>query len=440
MFGRKKMYKKGMEDAMRAYEQLGKKQEAAKAALYNLCTPKDIKDLGDSERRMLLAILYQLADINKKQAQQIELYVSKLYNTVGAEGLCEKYGFVPEDGEVELTSNDGSSDKKYTIYYDLNTKAIRRWEDDMVLVEPRYNAEFKDTHQIGNKLLWKNVENSHAITHIVDIPSGKELLQMNELVTIYGLSDKNYCLCNEGILSVIDYDGEKERMTIPTVMKEKLELYKIGFSYNRFIVGWYINSLDEEFENSLDEDFEYGDALIAYDTITGKNFEVDCFKFDEGHIEDIYISNNLLFVILELSKNRAEDDTFYDIWCYDLEKKTYKWKQYKAFSSRWNPWNPGKTFTITEHCGKLFYYYGISPEKRAYLVIDKETGTLLQLREFYEKHGPYGFTTVIGNTFLTMCCGWADGRNFYCCYQAVDANTLSDDTDEIKEIVKKTHL
>ena len=233
MFGRKKMYKKGMEDAMRAYEQLGKKQEAAKAALYNLCTPKDIKDLGDSERRMLLAILYQLAEnegawgltdyqkkyirsvqryleitnpqtsielsvvenvdslddqkailqsvleffylqdtnelsddqeefleyfcINKKQAHQIELYVSKLYNTVGPEGLCEKYGFIPEDGEVELTSNDGSSDKKYTIYYDLNTKAIRRWEDDMVLVEPRYNAEFKDTHQIGNKLLWKNV-------------------------------------------------------------------------------------------------------------------------------------------------------------------------------------------------------------------------------------------------------------------------------------------
>ena len=141
-----------------------------------------------------------------------------------------------------------------------------------------------------------------------------------------------------------------------------------------------------------------------------------------------------------MSKNRAEDDTFYDIWCYDLEKKTYKWKQYKAFSATWNPWNPGKTFTITEHCGKLFYYYGLSPEKRAYLVIDKETGTLLQLREFYEKHSPYGFTTVIGNTFLTMCCGWADGRDFYCYYQAVVANTLSDDTDEIKEIVKKVHL
>ena len=78
------MKKKEMEDAMRAYEQLGKKQEAAKAALYNLCTPKDIKDLGDSERRMLLAILYQLAenegawgltDYQKKYIRSVQRYL-----------------------------------------------------------------------------------------------------------------------------------------------------------------------------------------------------------------------------------------------------------------------------------------------------------------------------------------------------------------------------
>lgn len=99
MFGRKKMYKKGLADAMQAYEAFGKKQEAAlnqmreevragqkkletaltdlgeeiygiydyltsqeKAALYNLSTPLDIKDLQDHEKRLLLATLYQLAN------------------------------------------------------------------------------------------------------------------------------------------------------------------------------------------------------------------------------------------------------------------------------------------------------------------------------------------------------------------------------------------
>ena len=99
MFGRKKMYKKGLADAMGAYEAFGKKQEAAlahvreevrngnkdlkaalaslgedlngiymylnsqeKAALYQLSTPMDIKELDTEEKRLLLAILYQLAE------------------------------------------------------------------------------------------------------------------------------------------------------------------------------------------------------------------------------------------------------------------------------------------------------------------------------------------------------------------------------------------
>lgn len=101
MFGRKKMYKKGLADAMQAYEAFGKKQEAAiahmreeirkgqkleealndtiaslgdditglydylnaqeKKALYHLSTPLDIKNLDKEEQQYLLAILYQLA-------------------------------------------------------------------------------------------------------------------------------------------------------------------------------------------------------------------------------------------------------------------------------------------------------------------------------------------------------------------------------------------
>ena len=99
MFGRKKMYKKGLADAMCAYEDFGKKQEAAleymreevrsgnkkledaltslgddlngiykylnsqeKAALYHLSTPMDLKELDAEDKRLLLAVLYQLAE------------------------------------------------------------------------------------------------------------------------------------------------------------------------------------------------------------------------------------------------------------------------------------------------------------------------------------------------------------------------------------------
>ena len=99
MFGRKKMYKQGLAHAMQAYEGFAEKQKAAldvlrqevragnmrleealsglgedingvydyltskeKAALYQLSTPLDLKELEDEERRLLLAVLYQLAD------------------------------------------------------------------------------------------------------------------------------------------------------------------------------------------------------------------------------------------------------------------------------------------------------------------------------------------------------------------------------------------
>ncbi|MBM6723335.1 MULTISPECIES: hypothetical protein [Oscillospiraceae] len=98
MFGNKKMYKKGLEDALQANEDFSKKQEAAleelrrevdsgnvtleaglaklgddihsiyrfltakeKAALYHLSTPIDIKQLDESERNLLVAVLFQLA-------------------------------------------------------------------------------------------------------------------------------------------------------------------------------------------------------------------------------------------------------------------------------------------------------------------------------------------------------------------------------------------
>ena len=115
MFNRK--YKKGMADAAKAYQSFGQKQEDAirhvleeiragqktvaqglkdlngeidglyeylngreKASLYGLSTPLDIKELGEEERRFLVAALYQLAaDKAPNEEQQSYLRAVQRY-------------------------------------------------------------------------------------------------------------------------------------------------------------------------------------------------------------------------------------------------------------------------------------------------------------------------------------------------------------------------
>ena len=120
MFGNKKMYKKGLADAMQAYEGFSEKQKAAleqmrrevengnkkledalaglgdelngiyqylnakeKAALYHLNTPLDIKKMELEEQQLLLAVLYQLAedegsslnDIQRSYIRSVQRYL-----------------------------------------------------------------------------------------------------------------------------------------------------------------------------------------------------------------------------------------------------------------------------------------------------------------------------------------------------------------------------
>lgn len=104
----KKDYQKGMADAMEAYEAFGEKQEAAirnieekvtqagekvgklgdkigeisdyiteqeKAALYKLNTPVDIADLEKAEKRILLAVLYQLSVDESEVTEEQQNYI-----------------------------------------------------------------------------------------------------------------------------------------------------------------------------------------------------------------------------------------------------------------------------------------------------------------------------------------------------------------------------
>lgn len=209
----KKDYKKGMFDAIEAYEGFGKKQEAAteyvagevakvagkmdklgdkigeikdyitdkeKAALYKLNTPVDIAALESSEKRVLLAVLYQLSadeeelteeqqnyvravqqylkiynpqteidleaveniediatqkavlqtvleffylgahpgtysedqlefldcfQVNRKTRREISDHIKAIVETVGVQGLAEKYGFVPKPDEANTEAS-----------------------------------------------------------------------------------------------------------------------------------------------------------------------------------------------------------------------------------------------------------------------------------------------------------------------------------------------
>lgn len=104
----KKDYKRGISDAMEAYGDFSEKQEAAtrhvaeqvgkvagkvdklgdkiceitnyitdqeKAELYRLNTPVDIADLGNQEKKMLLAILYQLAADESETTEEQQNYI-----------------------------------------------------------------------------------------------------------------------------------------------------------------------------------------------------------------------------------------------------------------------------------------------------------------------------------------------------------------------------
>lgn len=554
MFGRKKMYKKGMEDAMHAYESFGKKQEEAlekireevqsgnkkfedmitslgedligiydflsskeKAALYQLCTPKDIKDLGEEEKRVLVAVLYQLANeegilavtenqkkyirsvqkyleiinpqtsinlnvvgdidsvddqkailqtvlefyylqdtteisdsqeefldnfcLNKKQAQQIEMYVAKLYNTVGPEGLCEKYGFVPDDeAELEVIQVEGTKYDGYSCYYDLQIGAIRRWADDVVVVEPRYAPRFDiGMHLMKDKLLWGCLEDGEYLYHVLDLTTAKILKSIKyKDENFVGISQKYYCMNEENGRVIRDYD-DNVIFNVPYFIGDKHELVFTSPNFENYIVGMYNNSNHINIGRE-----ECSERLVAFNITDGTNFEIEVLRLGEGYFTDLYVFDGCLYIVLTMTSNDSARD-YYDIWCYDLEKREYKWKQYKIFYSRIGfIFNYGLNcrFRMMECAGKIFYYYGIDyGGDAAYIVLDKETGKVLKEKAFYfSTKGSHEMMQCIDNTIFFMYYGYNYGRDFYMGYEALDVNDLTEDTDEIKEIAHKMHI
>lgn len=165
----KKDYKQGAADAMAAYEAFGEKQETAirhignqveevkssigglnqniqnisdyitdkeKAELYKLNTPVDIADLDDAEKRILLAVLYQLSTDDPEHTPQQENYVRAV----------QKYLEIHNpQTQIDLESveniEDNKTGKPYALYH---FEAVGRLSPEEAASAKAYAQQFME--------------------------------------------------------------------------------------------------------------------------------------------------------------------------------------------------------------------------------------------------------------------------------------------------------
>lgn len=517
MFGRKKMYKKGLEDAMHAYQDFGKKQEEAikklreevqsgnkkiedmlneigedingvydyltdqeKATLYHLCTPKDIKELDEAERRLLVAVLYQLANdeggwnltdyqkkyvrsvqkyleitnpqteidlsaienidsidsqkvilqvvlefmylqdtdeisdpqeeflgyfsLNKKQAEQIEQYVAKLYNTVGAEGICEKYGFV-ENVDDLLEESENSEPKVNTdidFYYDCRIGAARRWGDNQVIFEPREQCPMQNIMWKDHILIWRGKSTGEEVSHVTDLRTLKDIATFvgDEKIPFSSvISSKYFCY----------YDEQKHCYIIKDYVNSFYKEYKFP-SYGVSMCAIENDMLILDCFNFKD----HSSYAVVYNFIENTQEVIDSFR-DNYHLNHIFAVDGKL-IIVAVVKGKIGEKTGYDIWCYDLKQKKYIWKQYRAFEST-TEHSVYMHFEnqITSYDGKaeIFGSDEVGYFKR--FVFDLKDGTLLsqQVMDVGDEVYPYNYMLKIDHTIVYMFFGYKYHTDFY---------------------------
>lgn len=553
MFGRKKMYKKGLEDAMHAYQDFGKKQEEAikklreevqsgnkkiedmlneigedingvydyltdqeKATLYHLCTPKDIKELDEAERRLLVAVLYQLANdeggwnltdyqkkyvrsvqkyleitnpqteidlsaienidsidsqkvilqvvlefmylqdtdeisdpqeeflgyfsLNKKQAEPIEQYVAKLYNTVGAEGICEKYGFVENvDGLLEESEN---SEPKVNIdidfYYDCRIGAARRWSDDQVIFEPIEQCELTGMQWQNNILLWRGNSTGKSISHVTDLNTLKDIGTFTENViepynTIMGhhtntFSSKYVCF----------FDNDKNCYIIKSYDDSLVKEFRYDkYDYKKIyalINNWLVLSCWNERSDEV--------SVILYNFIEDTEEILEVFR-KPYFVNQIYEIDEKLYIVLSFRKKLGEK-MGYDIWCYDTKQHKFIWKQFRVFETTDN-FSAGYSFSdqIISYDGKAeFCAYDYHENRYWRLVFDLYDGKLLSFQKMsLDEKGPYLNIQKIDHTILYTCYFYDKYKGLQISTSTFDINTNQEnESEQGNEIIKRMGL
>lgn len=343
MFGRKKMYKKGLADALQANEAFAKKQEEAiafmreevrngnkrlevalddaisslggnisglyaylnskeKAALYRLSTPMDLKELGDEEKRLLLAILYELSyeegdtvtdsqrkyirsiqryleianpqteadlttvgeidsldvqkaflqivleffylqdreeltdeqenflsyfSVNRRQAEIIEERVSRLFNSMGPNGVAEKYGYVPTEeteGETNTILGTSLSDAEQLFFAGKLDNALP------ILEQIKDSTNGRAYYFLGMIYFW----------------GSKNIYPNGERANSYWLSGYNEgdILCYNRVLlnGLLKIDNNERNQKWAEVSQELSEIAKAGDSFAEFELAiFYLN-------------------------------------------------------------------------------------------------------------------------------------------------------------------------------------------------------
>lgn len=409
MFGRKKMYKKGLADALHANEGFSKKQEEAlayireemrrnqkslaeainkaeekfgehlsgiydylsskeKAELYHLNMPYDIKDLEIDQQHLLLAILNQLAhdegdavtaeqqgyirsiknylgiadpqteavltdvenidstavqkvfyqvaleffylqdgdelrpaqeefleyfSVSKSQAAAIEDHVMRLFNAVGAKGMSEKYGYVPEEETVESESEE---------------------EDDPAATNSNQNANSSDSgefielkEELADNFMhiWEDrckvsycIETAHYCLVLptsvksIDKRTGERISFSNLPERIVGVQ----ALGNGTDTVAIEFRKEQGDKTITIVALYDL----INDSYTELDCGGSIQLLRAKGNFVV-----YGDTashdVFLYNIYTQKIKELP--SFDTSRVEAVDIVGDNLYVVVNTSPN-----------------------------------------------------------------------------------------------------------------------------------------
>lgn len=188
----KKDYKKGMADAMAAYEGFGEKQEAAiqhigkqvektneavaelggmvggitdyiteqeKAALYRLNTPIDIADLDAAEKRVLLAILYQLSADEEEPTEAQQNYVRAVQRYLKIHNPQTEINLEAIENVEDVSAQKAILQAVLEFYY-LGTHPDTYTEDQM---------DFLDCFQVNRKTRREITGHIKAIVNTVGL-------------------------------------------------------------------------------------------------------------------------------------------------------------------------------------------------------------------------------------------------------------------------------
>lgn len=332
----KKDYKKGMSDAVGAYEDFGKKQETAiehvasevekaaqkvdklgdkigefkayitdqeKVALYKLNTPVDIAALENSEKRILLAVLYQLSADEAELTEPQQGYVRAAQQYLKIFNPQTKIDLEAVENIEDISSQKAILQSVLEFFY-LGAHPGSYTEDQM---------EFLDYFQVNRKT---RREISDHIKAIVDA------------VGMEGLAEKYGFAAQQPASEFAAYTDNGE---VPGTVADALiamgETVRFdGGLYFLDTLNYFVFCKDV---NCEDEDTEKCNRLFRMDKRTGK---VDMLPVDyEKYLQleyafdlSYHIQDNMLYVIEDRVNCSNTGREFVQPIAIDVENLTYR--------------------------------------------------------------------------------------------------------------------